>query len=253
MISVLVCGVFFTAASAQEKPSFDGSITPTSQYIWRGYEFSKDSLVFFLDGVVSYKGFAAEIWVDLDTDYKGTKSGYNRDKQGNIELWETDLVLSYSNSINELNYSFGWIYYDYNNLNDENQEIYLSFGYDTFLSPTISLYREIEVGEAYYAALDFSHSFPLENGWLFDLGGKVSYMYDEDGDIDGSGSTYNAFHDCVIWTGLTIPYGEYWTISPTINYSFPLESDSEDFMEFYSYDGNDSNFFWGSIQFSVSF
>lgn len=252
---------FVTGAMAEEKPHFDGFIKPSSKYVWRGYELSDDSMIVFLDGAVSYKGFAAELWCDFDTDHEPTDEV---DDTGNMELWETDLILSYSDSYNlygkDLSYTIGWLYYDYDSRAiGENQEIYLSLGYDTFLSPCLTVYREVEIGEAYYASLDLSYSFPLEgevlgqSGCSVDMGCKASYMYDEDGDPDGDGSSYDAFHDGVLWAGLSIPYGKYLTISPTLNYSFALESESEDFMEAASIDGDDSDFFWGEIAFSVSF
>lgn len=250
IISVII-GLFFSSspALAEDKPSFNGSATATSKYVWRGYELSKDSLVFFLDGAVSYKGFAAELWVDLDTDYEGTD---DIDQKGNIELWETDFILSYSNSIDKISYSFGWIYYDYATLAvGENQEIYASIGYDTILSPTLSVYREIEVGEAYYVSLDLSHSIDLQNNMTMDGGFKAGYMYDEDGDLDGG--SYSEFHDGLVWVGLSVPLGDYFTMSPSVNYSFPLTSDSKDLIEAGSFDGNDSNFFWASIELSTSF
>lgn len=48
-------------------------------------------------------------------------------------------------------------------------------------------------------------------------------------------------------------YGKYWTITPKLNYSFALESESEDLMEVASYDGDDSDFFWGGVTLSLSF
>ncbi len=241
--------ILATSVNAEEKPQFTGSITPTSKYVFRGYELSKDSLCIFLDGAVSYKGFSAGIWADLDTDYYGTE---DEDEQGNMELYETDFILSYSNNFKKFNYTLGYIYYDYEEMaTGENQEVYASLGLDSFLSPTITCYREIEIGTAYYTTLDLSHSYPLANGYSVDGGVKVSYLYDQDGDPDGS--SYSAFHDGVIWAGLSIPLGKYFNLSPKIHYSFPLESDSEDNIEAASFDGDDSDFVWGSLQLSMKF
>ena len=239
-----------TALAADTKPEFSGSATATSKYVWRGYELSKDSLVFFLDGAVSYKGFAAEVWTDFDTDYYPTK---DMDDKGNMELVETDLILSYSNSIDNFNYSFGWIYYDYyydELAIGENQELYGSLGIDTLLSPTLSVYQEIEIGQATYVSLDLSHSVELKDDLSLDGGVKFGYMYDEDGDNGGS---YSAMHDGLAWLGLSMPLDDYWTLSPTINYSLPLSDDAEDNIETASYNGDDSMFFWGSLTLSTSF
>ncbi len=80
----------------------DFNLSLYSQYIWRGYELSKDSLVIFPQLTVGYKGFAVTLWVDLDTNFKGSP-----DKD--FKLQETDVIVSYSNSIKplKLNYSGG--------------------------------------------------------------------------------------------------------------------------------------------------
>src|SRR5512136_3247765 len=68
----------------------DLNISFYSQYIWRGYQLSKDSLVIFPQLTVGYKGFAVTTWVDLDTRYKG-------DPDKKFTLQETDVIASYSN------------------------------------------------------------------------------------------------------------------------------------------------------------
>ena len=86
----------------------DLNVSIYSQYIWRGYQLSKDSLVIFPQLTVGYKGFAVTTWVDLDTRYKA-------DPDKKFTLQETDVIASYSNSIAplKLNYTLGWILYDF--------------------------------------------------------------------------------------------------------------------------------------------
>ena len=86
----------------------DLNVSFYSQYIWRGYGLSRDSLVIFPTLTVGYKGFAVNLWADLDTALQEPPG----DKA--FKLRETDLTLSYSNSYEpwKLNYSLGWIYYD---------------------------------------------------------------------------------------------------------------------------------------------
>ncbi len=232
--------------AGQNKPTFSGSVTASSKYVFRGYEYSRDSLVFFLDGAVSYKGFSAGIWADMDTDHYRTE---DMDNKGNMELYETDLSLSYSNSVDEFNYSVGWVYYDYEDYaTGENQEVFASLGLDTLLSPTLNVYSEIEDGEAYYASLDLSHSTDLTDSLALDCGAKAGYEYDEDG--ASGGGTYSELHDGLLWAGLSMPLGDNWSLAPAVNYSFPLSGDSEEELE---NDKGDSRYFWGSLSLSTSF
>ena len=72
----------------------DLNVSFYSQYIWRGYQLSKDSLVIFPQLTVGYKGFAVTTWVDLDTRFKA-------DPDKKFKLQETDVIATYSNSFNE--------------------------------------------------------------------------------------------------------------------------------------------------------
>lgn len=245
MILAGVISMGTIAFAEEEKPTCDMSMTASSQYVWRGFELSKESLVLFPSMTVGYKGFAFNLWADLDTDYYGANTGNN-----GTELWETDIVLSYSNSFSltpelNLDWTLGWIYYDTDGGEDE--EVFATLGLDTLLSPTVSIYRGIEYGESWYYSMALSHSFPLnDDGMTFDVGGWGSY-YDIDND------DYNAWHDGTVWAGMTIPVTEWCSVSPAINYSFPLSSKSEDYIEAASFDGDDSDFFYGGLTFNASF
>jgi hypothetical protein len=77
IIGITAAALFFaagvTAAMAEEEsPSADASVGFYSQYIWRGFELSKDSIVIQPSLSVGYKGFAANLWANLDTDLYGT-------------------------------------------------------------------------------------------------------------------------------------------------------------------------------------
>src|SRR5512139_1690198 len=47
----------------------DLNVSLYSQYIWRGLELSRDSLVIFPTMTIGYKGFAVNLWADLDTNF----------------------------------------------------------------------------------------------------------------------------------------------------------------------------------------
>jgi len=55
-----------------ERPTLSADVAFLSQYIWRGYELSKDSLVIQPSVTVAYKGFSLNLWGNFDTDvYEG--------------------------------------------------------------------------------------------------------------------------------------------------------------------------------------
>lgn len=233
------------AQETPDQPTCSSSMAFYSQYIWRGYELSKESLVIFPSITVEYKGFGFNVWGDFDTDYYGENTGNN-----STEWWETDMVLSYSNSLSlgsdmNLGWTVGWIYYDVDGGEDE--EVFASLGLDTILAPSLSVYRGIEYGESWYINMAVSHSFPLnEDGLTLDVGGWGSYYDIESAD-------YSAWHDGTISAGMTIPVTPWCSASPAISYTFPLSDKADDFMKDASFDGDDSSFVYGGVTFNVSF
>ena len=212
----------------------DLNVSFFSQYIWRGYQLSKDSLVIFPQLTVGYKGFAVTTWVDLDTRFKG-------DPDKKFTLQETDVIASYSNSIAplKLNYTLGWILYDFQP--KKNQELFVTLGLDTILKPTLSIYQEIELGRAWYFQLGVAHSFAVYKDWSLDLAATASYMYNR------STADISAFHDGNISAGLKIPLNKNLSIKPNIQWSFPLSSAAGEKIKAGSLDLHQNNFVYGGL------
>ena len=155
------------------------NVSGYSQYIWRGIELSKDSLVIFPSMTLGYKGFAVNLWADLDTNFGNPLPGESKE----FRLQETDLVVSYANNIEPLKtaYTFGWIFYDtdgfYGHRPTDNQELFLTLAPELPLNPTFGVYSEIQVATAWYFTLGLSHSFNVHKNWSLDVGGYGSYFY----------------------------------------------------------------------------
>ena len=221
----------------------DFNLSLYSQYIWRGYELSKDSFVMFPQFTIGYKGFAATAWIDLDTRYYGHPEGDHK----RFKLPETDFILTYSNSVApvKLNYTLGWIYYDTKGAQGmtpfKNQELFVTLGLDTILKPTLSIYQEIEIGHAWYFSLGGSHSFNVYKDWSLDLAGWVSYMHNTA--VDDPKLKISAFHDGNISAGLKIPLNSYVSIKPNLQWSFPLSSAAGNRIKYGSNFGDGHNTF----------
>ena len=235
----------------------DLNVSLYSQYIWRGLELSRDSVVIFPTMTIGYKGFAVNLWADLDTNF-GTG-----DQERTFKLQETDLTVSYSNSYKgclpwTLNYTLGWILYDYQPVSGnengtisdtKNQEVFVTLGLDTLLKPTFSVYNEIEVGQAWYMSLGLSHSFAVYKDWSLDVGGWVSYL------IDHSSADFDNFHDGNISAGLKIPINSNLSIKPNLQYSFALSGDAAQRISDNSeglFHHRQDNFVYGGIIFDLA-
>ena len=222
----------------------DLNVSLYSQYIWRGFELSRDSLVIFPQLTVGYKGFAATVWADLDTNFANPPDGEEKD----FRLQETDVILTYSNSYKpwKLNYTLGWIYYDTDGANGrtpfKNQELFLTLGLDTLLKPTFSVYQEIEIGQAWYFTLGLSHSFAVYRDWSLDMGGWVSYLHDK-----SNPENFGNFHDGNISAGVKIPLNNNLSIKPNLQWSFPLSGQAADRLKAGSFNGRHNTFVYGGI------
>ena len=226
----------------------DLNVSFYSKYVWRGLELSKDSLVIFPSATIGYKGFAFNAWVDLDTHFDNPPPGEDKE----FTLQETDITLTYTNNIDmlKMGYTLGWVYYDTNGFYGDtftsNQEIFVTLAFDVILKPTLSIYNEIQTGEARYVLLALSHSFNVYKDWSLDVGGSVSYLYVKQED-------FSDMHDGNLGAGLTIPLTQYCSVTPKIQYSFPLTSDASDRIEASSFDGDDDQFVYGGVILDLEF
>lgn len=231
--------------SEEEKPTASADVAALTKYVWRGFELSDESIVLQPSATIGYKGFSFNLWGNLDTD---VDDGTN-DNQFN----ETDWALSYATSTGPVSLDAGYIYYALDAVNDS-EELYLSIDIDTILSPSITIYREISHLPSWYFSFGLSHSINLPKDITLDLAGSIGAYYSDDDDFTefDSDDEYRDFHDGLISIGLTIPLDKYFTISPTIAYSFPLTDEADDLLTDASFSNNSEHFF-GGVTLSLAF
>lgn len=237
------------ALAEEEKPTADIGVGLLSKYVWRGFELSKDSLVVQPSITVGYKGFAANMWSNLDTsqhDAIYTDNGLN-----SSNLNETDLTLSYDGSVDMISYGVGYIYYGIDT-GEDSQEIYATASLDVLLSPTLSIYRDVDHLPGWYVSLGASHSFSLRDDLSLDLGGYVSFLSADDASsyADSKGGSYSEFHDGKLSVSMTYSFAEYFTITPELDYSFPLSSEAKTLLKGVN---DEYDFIYGGVTVGMSF
>lgn len=240
--AALFCSAGATAVMAEDaKPEADLTVGVYSKYVWRGWTYSKDSLVIQPGISVGYKGLGFGLWGNVDASDITTPDE-------SINMNELDITLSYDGSINEkIGYSLGYIYYDFDGPASESQEIYAGISFETFLSPSITVYKEITGIAGYYVSLGISYSVPVGETAL-DLGASIGYYDDED--------TYNEFHDGLISASVSFPVNDYLTITPELYFSFALSGDASDAIELANLGvtgESDSSFVYGGVSASFAF
>jgi len=251
---VLTASSILPVSAEEETPSADLSVAVLNAYIWRGLELSNDSIVIQPSMTVGYKGFSANVWGNLDTDP-------HENLGVEMNTWnETDFTLAYGKEFGSLSTELGYIYYGLEGA-DDSQELYLSLGLDTLLSPTLTIYRDFAQYPGWYLLLGISHALELKDNLSLELAGSVSYLAGDDDDdypeIDDDGAPtgdkFSGLHDGTISVSLPITVSEYVTVTPSIAYVLPLSSDAENRMESASVEGDEKEFFYGGITASFAF
>ena len=226
--------IFLTALSSPggaAEVGGEAGFDALSQYVWRGYALSRDSLVIQPYAEVGLKGFGAGLWGNIDTD---EAEAIDTDP-GSIDFNETDLTLSYEGTYKRLGCGLGFIHYGLEG--EDSEEIYLSVSWDGPLSPTLTFYNEITGIQGWYLSLGISHSLPITERASLELGAQAGYLDDERG--------YDAFHDGRVSISFPVEIKKGLTVVPQLSYSFPLSSEAKENLRAGSLDGEGYHLFGG--------
>ncbi len=269
-----------------EGPEAEASVSLLSQYNWRGWQLSKDSMVVQPCIEVAYNGFSIELWGNLDTDLyredfeipdhatheeileieeeikaQNDRSNYN----------ETEFTLAYEHDFGIASAKVGYIYYalSFEPDEDDSQEFFVSGTLNVLLSPTLTVYRDFAHYPGTYIRLDLSHSIALPRDISLDMAFSASYLDSDDyrryADPDSAEEDhdeYSNFHDGKIALSMPIPlksfihttFARYLTITPEINWVFPLSGDASKEMAHHAKgETNHNNFVYGGAKFTFSF
>ena len=217
--TVLGMGVILfgcVAAYAEGPLAFEVTADYMSKYIWRGQDFT-DEPVFQPGATVAYKNLTLGVWGNLETTSVNGQSG---------DFTEVDYYVDYSASIpgmEKLGYSLGYIYYDFPEVPADTEEVYVGLSYDTFLSPSATLYFDIDAADGYYLSLGVEHTIENVIGEVgADISASLGY-----GDSDYNsfywGVTSSKVNDLVVGVGFPFEVGKI-TVTPSVTYVALLDS-----------------------------
>jgi hypothetical protein len=269
-VSMIALLVVTTAPlrAEEEKPTGDFTTAVLNKYVWRGYELSRNSVVIQPSMTVGYKGFSANFWGNLDT------RAYDAGTTGYTGTWnETDLTLSYSRTLGPVNVGGGYIYYSLASLNKDaadrpdSQELFVTVSLNALLTPTLTVYKEVDHYRNWYFLLGISHVIELNNMVSLKLAASAGYLLSTDAgtypkfDSNALATTdkFSNFHDGSVSASFPVKVSKYVTITPTASYIFPLSGAAQDEMKGMGLKGataateRDSSFFVGGILASLTF
>ncbi|MHC4759491.1 MAG: hypothetical protein ACYTE8_12615 [Planctomycetota bacterium] len=245
LIGVVLCGSF--SAFAQEELGIDLNFDFYSKYIWRGQNLV-DGWVFQPSTSLSYKGFTGLVWGNLDM---------TNDNRDSCEFTEVDLSLDYTGKcpgIDILNYSLGFIYYDFPDPGgvDDTWELYWGLALDVLLNPSVTVYHDVDEADGgAYVSTGVSHSFVN----VIELSPDMPVGVDLSASWGWGNSSYNKAYwgvndsksqDMALSAAFPIGLGN-WTLAPSINYVTLMNDDIR------SANLKDSHNLFGGVSLSRSF
>ena len=229
-----------------ERTSFNFSADFLSQYVWRGYALSNKSLVIQPSITVGYKGFAANVWGNFDTDENNEFRPH-----GHVNWNETDLTASYSFKIYKvLSATMGGIYYALDNA-DDSLEVFGGLSADLpWLTAKATVFREVLHYPGWWFQFDVFRSFQLP--WYetsLDLGAGLIFQVSNDaGAYPNPGDPQHAFAGPLsgyLSAALNIPVHKYITVTPKFGYWFPLGNKASDCIRGLSWDQRSNHVYGG--------
>jgi hypothetical protein len=241
-------------AESDDKIGFTLTSDFNSKYVWRG-QLLNDDFVFQPGATVSYKGFSFNAWGNMGlTDYnKGL--GYDSG-----EFTEWDFTLSYSGKFNpdgKLGYNIGVIHYQFPSSYLDTTELFWGLTYDTFLSPTLTVYHDIdEAGGGIYANFAVSHTIEK----VIKVTEKISADLVLGASIGWGNTEYNEWYwgaqsadsrlnDLVFKAALPFALPGDWSVTPSISFITLADGNLRD-ADTYS---TASDYFVAGVSISKSF
>jgi len=249
LVLAMIIAVMAAGSLYAEDIKTEGSVSADvmSNYVWRGQKLSNSWVVQPSVGI-TYGVFGANIWANYDSDRPEATSS----DTGHGEMTETDVTLTYTRSIDKITLTAGYIYYALDGANDT-QELFVSAGYDTLLSPTLTIYYDYDEGQGAFVVASVGHSFEVMKETSLDLGASVSYnIKNKVMGYDKNGEDFNNFYNGEISSSMSIPVWKAVSVTPKIAYSLPLSSDAKEAIKSISDDG-DKDIFYGGVNLALSF
>ncbi|UCG77411.1 MAG: hypothetical protein JSV21_07440 [Nitrospirota bacterium] len=240
IMAVVLVLMVVPAAFAGVETSGYASVDVMSSYVWRGIQLHEAAAVQPSVGI-TYGNFGANFWANYDSD------------DAVKEIIETDLTLNYVFEVDKLAFDVGYIYYALDGFADT-QEFYVSASYDVLLSPTLTLYYDVDEGDGGFIVAAISHSLPvMEDKASINLGASASYnMSNLVMGVDPGGDEFSGLYNGELTASLSYAVNDNFSVEPKIAYSMALSDDAEFAIESMSENG-ESGQFYGGVSLALNF
>jgi len=220
----------------------NADVSVLTDYVWRGQNYGKDGVIQPNFSIGFANGLSLDFWANYNMD---------EDRYSNGHLVnEVDYTLDYSYQAGIFGLSAGYIFYEFPRGGGNTQEVYGGVSLDTFLSPSLTLYRDVDSIIGTYISFGVGHDFELNDRATLSLAGTLGWgnrAYHK-GYFDVEKS---ALSDYSFGASLAYSVTKKITVTPQISYSDFVDSKIADAAKngFYEDDGN----LYGGVNVSYSF
>jgi uncharacterized protein (TIGR02001 family) len=245
ILLILALAAVATPTFAMGPLDVSADLAFNSKYVWRGMVATDDPVL--QPGVsASVAGFGFGFWGNIDTsDINGNEFEFN----------EIDYIISYGMSLPLVSFGAGLIYYDFPNTGmDATTELYLTASAGVLLSPTLTVYQDIDRFKGAYWEASVSHGMPLSPAANLELTGALGlgskgyfngyFGVMPDPDVPGGVSEFTgaSMSDFRLTAGVPYSTIPFFTITPAVTYT-TLLGDAKDAVELA--DGDKDTFYYG--------
>jgi len=248
-MSVLNCTV---TCFAESKIELEASVDFLSKYIWRGQNIDDDP-VFQPSISAAYGNLAASIWGNLELTNINDKSG---------DFSEIDYSLGCTGTlprVDGVGYSIGVIYYDFpssaadGTRTPDTTEVYWGLNLDVPLSPSVTIYHDVDEAEGSYVSLCAGHDIEK----IVELGPDIPVGMEINTSLGWGSGSYNKYYwgtdqsklnDLAFSVSFPVEIAG-WTVKPSLSYVTLLSDDIRDTDAY----GTDSDFFVAGVSLSKAF
>ena len=162
-------------ASAQLTPDVSAGAGLFSKYTWRGLVVT-DGPVLQPTASLGLGTASVGLWANVDLDDANQRAG---------EITEVDAWLEYGLGLGLVDVAAGVVHYGYPDAEGDTTELYAVGSVGVLLSPTLSLYRDLDAVDGLYANLAISHGLALTPEHTLDLAAGLGL-----GDADHNAGYY---------------------------------------------------------------
>jgi len=245
----VVCSVVI-AEDGAKRPNCAFTWTFYSNYIWQGLELSNTNPFSPSSKSKGYThGLSFAPWRNFDFGYSNSIPWGNK-KEGGVLAYQDRFPLTDQTA---LNWRLGWLTHDTDAGENERAFAGAGVGLNTFLSPEISFWKGTELKQdAWTINFALSQNWNLSNfgprtdGWTFGLGSGVSYSNFDNAD-------YKDWQNTSVWADFNIQFKDRFSLTPSINYSFPTNDERKDIYGEGNFRGLESSFVFGGVALKIPF